>query len=97
MLCGTRSEFLFIAGDLCMYGYIQDAMVHPDYQSKGVGSTMMTMLLKKVSDVPGFMLGVCPSRVSVDFYEKSGFIKMSFLFQLAGLQTRGDGIPNPFM
>ena len=86
-----------MVGDLCMYGYIQDTMVHPDYQGKGIGSIMLTMLLKKISEVPGFMLGVCPSRVSVDFYEKSGFIKMARLFQLAGLYARGDGIPNPFM
>lgn len=64
-----------ICGDLDMYGYIQDSIVLPEYQHIGVGTRMMNMLLNKVKRKKGYLLGVCPSKVAVDFYQKFGFKK----------------------
>lgn len=62
-----------LSGDLSMYGYIQDTIVLPEYQGKGVGSNLLKKILEKISDKKGYLLGVCPSKISVEFYEKFGF------------------------
>lgn len=62
-----------LAGDLEMYGYIQDTIVLPEYQRKGVGTRLIGLLLKKIGDKKGYLLGVCPSNMSVGFYDKLGF------------------------
>lgn len=64
-----------MSGDTGMYGYIQDTIVLPEYQGKGVGKKMMDLILSKVKDKKGYLLGVCPSKVSVEFYSSFGFIK----------------------
>ncbi|MEK6825654.1 MAG: GNAT family N-acetyltransferase [Nanoarchaeota archaeon] len=64
-----------LSGDLAMYGYIQDTIVLPEYQGKGVGKEMMRILMSKIKDKKGYLLGTCPSKVSVQFYEKFGFKK----------------------
>ena len=64
-----------ISGDLFMYGHIQDTIVLPMYQKKGIGREMMKKLLEKISGLEGYLLGVCPSKVSVEFYSKFGFKK----------------------
>lgn len=62
-----------LSGDLGMYGYIQDTIILPGFQGKGVGTKMMNMIMERVNGLTGYMLGVCPSKVSVSFYEKFGF------------------------
>lgn len=64
-----------LSGDSGMYGYIQDTIVLPEYQGKGVGSKMMEKVMGFVRTKKGYLLGVCPSKVSVEFYEKFGFKK----------------------
>ena len=64
-----------LAGDLQMYGYIQDTIVLPDYKGKGVGTEMLKKIIERVSSLEGYLLGVCPSKVAVQFYEKFGFKK----------------------
>lgn len=64
-----------LSGDIDMYGYIQDTIVLAEYQGKGIGSKMMEMIMKKLENKRGYLLGVCPSKVSVEFYEKFGFKK----------------------
>ncbi len=64
-----------ITGDLEMYGYIQDTIVHSDYRGHGIGTKLMSTLLQKVHYLEGYLLGVCPSKSSVEFYSKFGFIK----------------------
>lgn len=63
-----------ISGDRGMYGYIQDTMVLPEYQHQGIGKEMMRRLLDNIRDNKGYLLGVCPSKVSVEFYRSFGFI-----------------------
>jgi len=64
-----------LSGDLGMYGYIQDTIVMPTYQGKGIGKKMMEMILEALKNKKGYLLGVCPSKTSVQFYEKFGFKK----------------------
>ena len=63
-----------LSGDLEMYANIQDTIVIPDYQRKGVGKAMMNLLMDQVKDLEGYLLGVCPSKDSVKFYRNFGFI-----------------------
>jgi len=64
-----------LSGDLEMYGYIQDTIILPNYQGKGIGSSLLKKVFEKIKNKPGYLLGVCPSKVSVEFYEKFGFKK----------------------
>lgn len=64
-----------ISGDLSMYGYIQDTIVLPKYQGKGIGKGLMKKVFESLKDKPGYLLGVCPSKVSVEFYKRFGFKK----------------------
>ncbi len=64
-----------ISGDRSMYGYIQDTIVLPEYQGKGVGNAMMDIILSHVKNKRGYLLGVCPSEASVRFYQRFGFVK----------------------
>jgi len=64
-----------LAGDLSMYGYIQDFIVLPEYQGRGIGKRLLEELLKKIGNKKNYLLGVCPSKVSVNLYEKFGFKK----------------------
>lgn len=64
-----------LSGDLEMYGYIQDTIVIPSYQGKKIGRNLMEKIFEKLKDKKGYLLGVCPSKVSVNFYESFGFKK----------------------
>ena len=64
-----------LSGDLSMYGYIQDTIVSPEYQGKEIGFNLLNKILENIKGKKGYLLGVCPSKISVNFYEKVGFIK----------------------
>ena len=64
-----------LSGDSGMYGYIQDTIVLPKYQGRNIGTEMMNRLMDFAMARPGYLLGVCPSKVSVKFYESFGFKK----------------------
>jgi len=64
-----------MSGDKGMYGYIQDTIVMPGYQGKGVGKKLMQIILKNINDKKGYLLGTCPSKVAVEFYSSFGFKK----------------------
>lgn len=64
-----------MSGDQGMYGYIQDTIVMPGYQGKGVGKKLMQIILKNIQNKKGYLLGTCPSKVAVEFYASFGFKK----------------------
>lgn len=64
-----------LTGDKSMYGYVQDTIVMPNYQGQGLGRKMMVALLNKVKNMKGYLIGTCPSKISVEFYKKLGFKK----------------------
>lgn len=62
-----------LAGDLGMYGYIQDTIVMPGYQGRGIGRHLLKLIFEQIGDKRGYLLGVCPSKVSVNLYGEFGF------------------------
>lgn len=57
--------------------YIQDVMVHPDYQQMGVGTQLMKRLLTRLKEDGIYMVSVIYGDESLrPFYEKFGFYTM---------------------
>lgn len=67
-----------IVGDGAVICYIQDLIVVPDYQSKGVGSMLLTHLTEYVRNLKEqdsqMMLCLMCAKGREQFYEKHGFI-----------------------
>lgn len=53
--------------------YIQDIIVMPDYQHKGIGSLLIKDVLKKYEDVYQKVLLTDNKKETVDFYKSIGF------------------------
>lgn len=63
--------------------YIQDLMVDPDYQNRGIGTTLMNMMIEKLKRDKIYMISVIFEEKLQPFYRRFGFHPM-----LAGqLQT----------
>ncbi|TDL30647.1 N-acetyltransferase [Jeotgalibacillus sp. S-D1] len=64
-----------IVGDHAIYFYIQDIVVHPDYQGKGIGKKIMSALLMYLEEnAPDkAFIGLFASEGKGDFYEKYDF------------------------
>jgi predicted GNAT family N-acyltransferase len=67
-----------LIGDGIIFLYIHDVMVKPEYQRKGIGTTIMKKLLTKVEEIkkenPDLLLYLGASKDKEDFYRKCGFI-----------------------
>ncbi|AGK98886.1 GNAT family N-acetyltransferase [Clostridium pasteurianum] len=65
-----------IVGDKGMYFYIQNMIVLPKFQGKGVGKLIMRELMKYIdNNCPrGSFIGLMASRGKEEFYEKFNFI-----------------------
>lgn len=67
-----------IVGDGIVFLYIHDVMVLPEYQSKGLGTTIMNKLLEYVEKIkiknPDLRLYLGASKGKEDFYKKFGFV-----------------------
>ncbi|MFS0561132.1 GNAT family N-acetyltransferase [Terribacillus sp. 179-K 1B1 HS] len=61
-----------IVGDGAFYFYIQDIVVHPDHQGKGIGKEILNALMKFLeSNAPDkAFIGLFASNGKVKFYEK---------------------------
>ena len=64
-----------VVGDNGLYYYIQDLIVHPTYQSKGVGREIMRMLLDYIngSAKKGAFIGLMAAKGLGDYYKDFGF------------------------
>lgn len=64
-----------IVGDHAIYFYIQDIVVHPDYQGKGIGKEIMSALLKYLEEnAPDkAFIGLFAAEGKGAFYEKYDF------------------------
>ena len=64
-------------GDMGLCYYIKDVVVHPEYQGKGIGRTLINELLKYINDngIKGTNVFVELAAVpdKMPFYEKLGF------------------------
>ena len=57
--------------------YIQDVMVHPDYQRQGIGTQLMEKLLSRLEEDGIYMVSVIyGAEVLRPFYERFGFYTM---------------------
>lgn len=67
-----------IVGDGAVICYVQDLIVHPDYQKKGVGSMVLSTLVQFVDELKEadteMMLCLMCAKGRERFYEKHGFL-----------------------
>ena len=63
-------------GDGASILYIQDLLVHPDYQRKGIGSRLMAEMLRCFPDVNQAVLLTDDRNETCCFYEAAGFQKV---------------------
>ncbi len=68
-----------IVGDGAVVCYIQDLVIHPEYQQLGIGSLILKSLIEYVSKIQEkdtqMMLCLMSAKGRDDFYIKNGFIK----------------------
>lgn len=64
-----------IIGDGAMYFYLQDVMIHPDHQGKGVGSSVMQHLEAWLADhlAPGGTAALLAATGKEGFYKRYGY------------------------
>lgn len=64
-----------IVGDGAIYFYIQDIVVHPDYQKNGIGHTIMNNLVTylQINAPDKAFVGVFASEGKESFYERYDF------------------------
>ena len=57
--------------------YIQDLMVHPSYQNKGIGTSLMNQTISKIKEMKIYMISVIYGEEPLrKFYEKFSFTTM---------------------
>ena len=62
-------------GDGISIQYVQDILVLPDYQNKGIGSELLKKIIEKSKDIRQFVLitdGSDENKVAIEFYQKNG-------------------------
>lgn len=56
--------------------YIQDLMVHPNYQGKGIGTELMNRTIAYLKERKIYMISVVFEEKLLPFYNRFGFFKM---------------------
>ena len=68
-----------LVGDGVMYWYLQEIVVHPEYQGMGIGTAIVNRLLEYITDhtEPGNFtsVGLTAAEGKEGFYERFGFSK----------------------
>ena len=68
-----------IIGDTICFMYIQDIMVDPMYQGRGIGTMVMNKLLSKIYEIkkdnPDLRTYLGASKGRESFYERFGFVR----------------------
>ncbi len=64
-----------VVGDGGIYFYIQDIIVHPDFQGRGLGRRIMDAVMQYLSDhaAPNAFMGLMAATGVCEFYERYGF------------------------
>ncbi len=72
---GELVGFGRVLGDGCSAFYIQDVIVHPDHQKKGLGKAIVSRLIGWIDSVcaEDTFVGLEAAREAVGFYEQFGF------------------------
>lgn len=58
--------------------YIQDLMVHPDYQGKGIGTELMNRTIDYLKTHKIYMISVVFEEKLLLFYKRFGFMNMLY-------------------
>jgi len=64
-------------GDGVSVLYIQDLLVLPEYQRRGIGSKLLEQMLAAFPDVNQTVLLTDDTEATIGFYEKAGFRKVN--------------------
>jgi len=56
--------------------YIQDLMVHPEYQGKGIGTELMNRIIARLKENKIYMISVVYEEKLLPFYRRFGFFSM---------------------
>ena len=72
---GTAIGFGRIIGDGGLYFYIQDLIVHPEFQAKGLGKLLMKELMSYITTraKSGAFVGLMAAKGLEKYYEQFGF------------------------
>ena len=64
-----------VIGDKGLYFYIQDLIVHPDFQGKGIGRKIMSMLKAYIENnaKPGAFISLMAAKGLEAYYKEFGF------------------------
>ncbi|QDR79550.1 GNAT family N-acetyltransferase [Sporomusa termitida] len=65
--------FLDVISNGATDAYIQDVMVNPEYQGKGVGTSLMNKAIKKLKEDNIYMISVIFKEALLPFYKKFEF------------------------
>ncbi|GEL77803.1 GNAT family N-acetyltransferase [Tenuibacillus multivorans] len=80
---GARNEnnkliaFGYVCGMVLEHGYMEDIIVHPDYQGQGIGSALVTELLNEAERFGLEIVTVTFERENTNFYKRNGFTRSS--------------------
>ena len=75
-------------GDGASIVYIQDIIVHPAHQRKGIGTQLMQAALARFTDVYQTVLATDDTEKTKAFYRSLGFVEMSELGCCAFMRVR---------
>jgi len=66
-----------IIGDEGLYYYIQDVIVIPEYQNKGIGKSLMRKIMEYIElhKKPNLFVGLMAAKGKEEFYRRIGFIE----------------------
>lgn len=75
----TITGLIRAVGDGHSIVYIQDIIVHPDFQRRGIGTRLIQEMLKHFAEVYQIVLSTDNQKQTVEFYESVGFTEHSKL------------------
>lgn len=80
-----------LVGDGAMYWYLQEIIVQPEYQGRGIGKSIVNRLLEHIrsASIPGTIIdiGLTAVKGKEPFYEKFGFtVRPTGMGQLMEIQ-----------
>jgi ribosomal protein S18 acetylase RimI-like enzyme len=72
---GKLIAFGYLCGMGLEHGYMEDIIVHPDYQGLGLGLKIVNELLVEAKRTGIEIVTVTFAEENTNFYERAGFIK----------------------
>ncbi|MDO3412396.1 GNAT family N-acetyltransferase [Saccharibacillus sp. CPCC 101409] len=70
---GKLVGFGYVAGMGLQHGYMEDIIVHPDYQGQGIGKRLVKRLLDEAESYGLEIITLTFEAKNADFYEACGF------------------------